>query len=137
MGLQGHPQRGMNFTQTPREGKSPIPCEAPTESVLPRVTSNQTPYPRCHDQTFQDNCARFARQSLEEESEDGNVCVGWEEIVEGANAEEHGEGEEPGGDEADGYCAHYGYGDRFFGTSDFFGHVRCAVQACERPVGVY
>ena len=47
-----------------------------------------------------------------------------------------GDGEEPGGCEADGDGAHDGDGDLAFGTLDFFREVGGAVEASEGVVGV-
>ena len=59
------------------------------------------------------------------------------EFSEVVHAEELGDGEEPGGEEADCDGAHDGDGDLAFGTLDFFGEVGGAVEAGEGVVGVY
>ena len=59
------------------------------------------------------------------------------EFREIVHAEELGDGEEPGGEEADGDGAHDCDGDLAFGAVDFFCEVGGAVEAGEGVVGVY
>lgn len=70
------------------------------------------------------------------ELEDRDKSRGGEQGVQVIEAEEHGDGVEPGGDEADGDGAHDGDGDHFLRAVDLFRQMGCAVETSKGPVGV-
>ncbi len=93
------------------------------------MARNQTSNTSGHDQAFQNNCSSFGAQSLIEKCEDRNAGDVAEETVEVLHAEEHGDGVEPGGYEADGYGSHDGDWDHFLWPMNFFSEMGGAVEA--------
>jgi len=101
------------------------------------MTSNQTPNPRRHKQTLQNNRPRCRPQRLIKQRQQWHKRWRVLEIGEGVHTEEEGDGVEPGCDEANGHGAHDCDGDLAFGAVDFFCEVGGAVEAGEGVVGVY
>lgn len=117
--------------------QAPIPREAPAQAALPRMARNQAAKARRNDQDLQEDGAALVVQRTVEQLQDRHEGGRRRDFGEVAHdAEEHGDGEEPGGHEADGYGAHDGDRDHAFGLVHFLGHVGCAVETGEGPVGV-
>lgn len=100
------------------------------------MTRNLTSNARRNDHTLEHNRAGLATQRLVEELENRHIGRGGEESVQIIEAEEHADGIEPSGDEADGDGAHDGDGNHFLGPMNLFGHVGGAVETGKGPVGV-
>ena len=101
------------------------------------MARNQAAKARRNDQGLQEDGAALVVQRTVEQLQDRHEGGRRRDFGEVAHyAEEYGDGEEPGGHEADGYGAHDGDRDHAFGLVHFLGHVGCAVEAGEGPVGV-
>lgn len=136
MRLKRHIQPRMNLGQKPRKRHALIPRKAPTKPALPRMTRDLAANARGNNHTLEDDGAGLTAQGLVEQLEDRHVSRGGEEGVQVIETEEHADGVEPSGDEADGDGAHDGDGDHAFGAVDLFGHVGGAIQTGKGPVGV-
>ena len=123
-------RQGLGIRQTVVTGKTPA------QPALPRMAGNQTTNPRRHNQTLQCDCAGLAGQCLVKERQDGNPGAGVKKVLELLNAKEHGEGEEPGGDETDCDRSHDSDGYHLFRAGHLFRQVRGTIQTCECPVRV-
>ena len=63
---------GIDMAQELMKRQSSITRKTPTQSRLPRLTRDQTPNPRCDEQSLEDDSATATVECLVEECEDGD-----------------------------------------------------------------
>lgn len=136
MGVERDIQRRVHMCEPSRSGETSVSGEGPAQSALPRVARNLAPHTRNDDHRLQDHRSGSRLQRLIEQFQDrhpGGRSTQRRQIV---HAEEHSDGEGPGGQEANGDGAHDGNGHHAFGVCDLLGHVRGTVEAGKGPVRV-
>ena len=136
MRLQRHVERRVHVAQVFASRQASVPCKAPAQARLPRVARNLAANTRCDDQALQHNCASLIDERLVEELKDWHQCRRIENVVKVVETEEHGNRVKPGGHEANGHGTHDGNRNHLLWARDFLSHMRGAVEACKRPVGI-
>ena len=127
---------GIDMGEEFGKGQAAVAGKGPAEPGLPRMACDEAPDARRDDQGLEHDGAGGALQRLVEEGQEGAAGGGGLEILEAVHAEEEADGEEPGGDEADGDGAHDGDRNHFLRAVDFLGQMGGAVEAGEGVVGV-
>ncbi len=110
--------------------------KGPAQPRLPGVTCNLAADTGGDDQRFQHDRSGFRLEGLIVKLEDGDQGESGEQTVEVLHAEEHGNGVEPGGREADRHGAHDRDGDHLLWPRHLLGHVGGGVKAGKGPIGI-
>lgn len=113
-----------------------ISCKAPAQTALPRMAGDEAASSSEDNECFQDTRTNHVGRLIKNLNY-RYTGGGESHVLEILNAKHHADGERPGCTESDGDGTANGQGDSLFWLRDFLGHVRGAIEACERPLWIH